>query len=55
MLVDLPAALKLEQRICRFMDTAIVPYIVCDGFGDLALDKLLAAIGGWADVGTRLR
>ena len=55
MLVDLPAALALEQRIRHFMDTAIVPYIVRDGYANPALDKLLAAIGGWADVGTRLR
>jgi 4-hydroxy-tetrahydrodipicolinate synthase len=55
MLVDLPAALALEQRIRRFMDTEIVPYIVREGYANPALDKLLAAIGGWADVGTQLR
>jgi dihydrodipicolinate synthase/N-acetylneuraminate lyase len=55
MLTDLPAALALEQRIRRFMDTEIVPFIVRDGYANPALDKLLAAIGGWADVGTRLR
>jgi 4-hydroxy-tetrahydrodipicolinate synthase len=55
MLVDLPAALELEQRIRQFMDRAIVPFIVRDGYANPALDKLLAAIGGWADVGTRLR
>ena len=55
MLEDLPAALALEQRIRRFMDTEIVPYIMRDGYANPALDKLLAAIGGWADVGTRLR
>jgi dihydrodipicolinate synthase/N-acetylneuraminate lyase len=55
MLTDLPAALELEQRIRQFMDTEIVPFIVRDGYANPALDKLLAAIGGWADVGTRLR
>ena len=55
MLVDLPAALALEQRIREFMDSAIMPFIVRDGYANPALDKLLAAIGGWADVGTRLR
>jgi hypothetical protein len=55
MLVDLPAALELEGRIRRFMDAEIAPYIVRDGYANPALDKLLAAIGGWADVGTRLR
>jgi dihydrodipicolinate synthase/N-acetylneuraminate lyase len=55
MRVDLPAALELEQRIRRFMDAEIAPFIVRDGYANPALDKLLAAIGGWADVGTRLR
>ena len=55
MRVDLPAALELEQRIRHFMDTEIAPFIVRDGYANPALDKLLAAIGGWADVGTRLR
>lgn len=55
MLTDLPAALELEQRIRRFMDAEIVPFIVRDGYANPALDKLLAAIGGWAEVGTRLR
>lgn len=55
MRTDLAAALELEQRIRRFMDVAIAPFITRDGYANPALDKLLAAIGGWADVGTRLR
>ncbi|HRW51042.1 MAG TPA: dihydrodipicolinate synthase family protein [Caldilinea sp.] len=55
MRTDLPAALELEQRIRRFMDAEIAPFITRDGYANPALDKLLAAIGGWADVGTRLR
>jgi 4-hydroxy-tetrahydrodipicolinate synthase len=55
MLADLPAALELEQRIRRFLDEQIMPFGIRDGFSNPALDKLLAAIGGWADVGTRLR
>jgi dihydrodipicolinate synthase/N-acetylneuraminate lyase len=55
MLSDLPAALALEQRICGFIDAHILPYKLRDGFSNPALDKLLAAIGNWADVGTRLR
>jgi dihydrodipicolinate synthase/N-acetylneuraminate lyase len=55
MLVDLPGALALEQRIRGFMDAEIAPFIVRDGYANGALDKLLGAIGGWADVGTRLR
>lgn len=49
------AALELETRIQRFMTEHIVPYITQQGYSNQAVDKLLAAVGGWADVGTRLR
>lgn len=52
---DINKALELEQRIQRFMAEYIVPYISIQGFSNQAADKLLAAIGGWADIGTRLR
>ena len=52
---DLEGALELEGRICRFMDEWIVPFKVKGGYCNGALDKLLAAVGGWAPVGTRLR
>ncbi|MGO1074128.1 dihydrodipicolinate synthase family protein [Inquilinus sp. CA228] len=52
---DLDAALDLERRICRFMDQRIVPFRAVHGYSNAALDKLLAAIGGWGPVGTRLR
>lgn len=55
MRTDLPAALDLERRIRQFMDREIVPFIARDGYANAALDKLLAVIGDWADVGTRLR
>ena len=55
MLVDLPAALAMEQRIRHFMDAHVMPFRLRDGFSNPALDKLLATIGNWADVGTRLR
>lgn len=55
MLVDMPAALELEVRIQQFMTEHIVPYITQQGYSNQAVDKLLAAVGGWADVGTRLR
>ncbi|MGV8952070.1 MAG: dihydrodipicolinate synthase family protein [Cypionkella sp.] len=51
---DLPAALEIETRIQAFVTGHISP-VANAGFTDAALDKLLAAIGGWADVGTRLR
>lgn len=52
---DLDAALDLERRICRFMDEHVVPFRAVHGYSNAALDKLLAAIGGWGPVGTRLR
>jgi dihydrodipicolinate synthase/N-acetylneuraminate lyase len=52
---DLDAALDLERRICRFMDEHIVPFRALHGYSNAALDKLLAATGGWGPVGTRLR
>jgi dihydrodipicolinate synthase/N-acetylneuraminate lyase len=52
---DIDAALDLERRICRFMDEHIVPFRSEQGYSNAALDKLLAAIGGWGPVGTRLR
>ncbi len=52
---DLDAALDLERRICRFMDEHVVPFRAQHGYSNAALDKLLAAIGGWGPVGTRLR
>lgn len=54
MQTDLPAALELESRICQFMDSYIVPFKQ-QGYQNVALDKLLAAIGGWSGVGTRVR
>ncbi|HUT25688.1 MAG TPA: dihydrodipicolinate synthase family protein [Sumerlaeia bacterium] len=52
---DYEAALELEGRIRQFMDGCIIPLAAQQGFSDPALDKLLAAIGGWANIGTRLR
>ncbi len=52
---DIDAALETERRICAFMDTHIVPFRSIYGFSNGALDKLLAAVGDWAPVGTRLR
>jgi len=55
MLFDLPRALNLEKWIQLFMSQHIAPYISNKGYSNQAADKLLAAIGGWANVGTRLR
>ncbi|MEZ6190985.1 MAG: dihydrodipicolinate synthase family protein [Phycisphaerales bacterium] len=55
MQMDMPAALELEGRIKKFMVEHIVPYRDQQGHSNTALDKLLAAVGGWGEVGTRLR
>lgn len=55
MRTDINKALELETRIQLFMAGYIVPYISGQGFSNQAADKLLAAIGGWADIGTTLR
>jgi len=52
---DPPAARELEQRIQAFMAQHIEPFITQQGYSNQAVDKLLAAIGAWADVGTRMR
>jgi dihydrodipicolinate synthase/N-acetylneuraminate lyase len=55
MLTDMGKALELEGRIQLFMSRHIVPYITGQGYSNQAVDKLLAAVGGWAAIGTRLR
>ena len=52
---EIEQALDIERRICRFMDEHVVPFRRDHGYSNAALDKLLAAIGNWAPVGTRLR
>lgn len=52
---DLEWALDVERRLCAFMDEHIVPFRRDRGVSNAALDKLIAAIGGWAPVGPRLR
>jgi dihydrodipicolinate synthase/N-acetylneuraminate lyase len=54
MTTDLPAALALEERLRGFLDAHIAP-LGRAGYSDPALDKTLAAIGGWAPIGTRVR
>lgn len=54
MATDLDAALEFEGRLRGFLDAHIAP-LGRAGYADPALDKTLAAIGGWAPVGTRVR
>jgi dihydrodipicolinate synthase/N-acetylneuraminate lyase len=55
MLTNLTRALEIEKGIQLFMSMYIQPFISIRGYSNQAADKLLAAIGGWANVGTRLR
>lgn len=52
---DLPGALEIESRLRRFMDAHIAPFLTEQGFCNAACDRLLAGIGGWADVGAAMR
>jgi len=54
MQTDLDKALKVQENILQFFATCIVPFKNA-GYSNPALDKFLAAIGGWGSVGTRLR
>ena len=51
---DLSGALEVEGRIAQFFERCIFPFHFA-GYSDMALDKFLAAVGGWADLGTRVR
>lgn len=55
MQTDLPAALELESRLARFVENHIAPFITRDGYCNGACDRLMALIGGWADVGQTMR
>jgi dihydrodipicolinate synthase/N-acetylneuraminate lyase len=51
---DINAALDIERRILQFFKQCITPYQEKQ-YSNPALDKFLAAIGGWMHLGTRLR
>lgn len=46
---------ELEKRIQQFMNECIVPYIVNEGYSNQAVDKFMAAVGGWTSINTQLR
>lgn len=54
MLSDSPGALDVESRIQSFFSESILPFKE-SGYSNPALDKLLAAAGGWCPIETRLR
>ena len=47
-------ALDIERRLIDFFAAHISP-LGAQGYSNPALDKTLAALGGWADIGLRLR
>ena len=51
---DPDGAEALGRRIMSFFDDHMMP-LKKRGYSDTALDKTLAAIGGWTSVGTRVR
>ncbi|PSL02407.1 dihydrodipicolinate synthase/N-acetylneuraminate lyase [Haloactinopolyspora alba] len=51
---DPPAALDVERRIHALQAERVAP-LQAAGFSNPALDKALAAAGGWADIGARTR
>ena len=52
---DPPAGLQAQERLTRFFQRHITPYITERRYANAAVDKLLAAIGGWAPLTTRMR
>ena len=55
MRTDLPGALEVEQRLRRFMDGYIAPFITEQKYCNAACDRFMARLGGWADVGAHMR
>jgi len=52
---DMNTALELEKRIKQFMSESIEPFITRQFFPNHACDRFMALVGGWADVGAKLR
>jgi len=52
---DIEAALEMEARINKFMSELIAPFITDHHFPNHACDRFMAQLGGWADVGAKLR
>lgn len=51
---DPERAMELEKRIVGFMQRWIIPLVRSHGLSNVALDKMMAAIGGWGPVSGRL-
>lgn len=46
---------EMQTRIQQFMNEQIIPYIRDKGYSNQAVDKFMAAVGGWTPLSTRLR
>jgi 4-hydroxy-tetrahydrodipicolinate synthase len=55
MQTDWAAARGIEMQIQEFMQSYVIPFRDRQGRSNMALDKLLACVGDWAPLGTRLR
>lgn len=54
MRTDINEAISIQKKILQFFEVYIHSYKEA-GYSNTALDKFLAAIGGWSNIGTRLR
>ncbi len=52
---DMEAGLELESRINVFMKKFIEPLVTVHHYPNHACDRFMAILGGWADVGDKLR
>jgi dihydrodipicolinate synthase/N-acetylneuraminate lyase len=52
---DMEAGLELESRVNVFMKKFINPLITVHHYPNHACDRFMAVLGGWADVGEKLR
>lgn len=55
MKTDMPGALEIERRLCLFMNETIIPLITEQHYSSGACDRFMAVMGGWADIGPRMR
>jgi len=55
MKVDMDSALELEKRIKIFIKNNIEPLITKYNYANHACDRFMALMGGWYDVGAKLR
>ncbi len=55
MLADNDAAVEFQHRFHRFINEHLFPLAKKHSLSNPALDKFMAAVGGWADLGIRMR